>query len=140
MPLRRRRPRTSKFRRPVQRPAQVTARAVPVQLPGIWRDSEQRAVLRISGSGTALQWDLETNDRRFVLGFSTYAGGVYRASGHGSVAGDEVILTGRITSGDGFSINQPLSMTLIRDGQGLSGTTLGGARNVPFQVEFERSP
>lgn len=115
-------------------------RSAPVELPGTWGDSEQRAVLRISGSSTALHWELETNDRRFVLAFATYAGGLYRASGDGSVAGDNVVLTGRITSGDGFSINQPLTMTLTRDGRRLSGTALGGARNVPFQVEFVRSP
>jgi hypothetical protein len=122
--------------------SQVVARAAPVDLPGIWRESEQRAVLRITGNGSAVQWDLESNDRRFVLGFtfSAFAGGMYRASGKGSVAGDEVILTGRVVSGDGYSINLPVTMTLTRDERRLSGTILGGARNVPVKVEFERSP
>jgi hypothetical protein len=91
-------------------------------------------------SGTGVAWEYESFGSQGLAIASQYGdpGTVYRGAGIGTVEGDDVTLTGRLTVADPFS-RGPLTFRLKRSGSALKGTARGPA-NVPVDVEFVREP
>jgi hypothetical protein len=118
--------------------AAVDPRAHP--LDGRWRRvGAPSGSLTVRVSGTDVAWEYESFGSQGLAIVSQYGdpGTIYRGSGTGTVAGDDLTLTGRLTVGDPFS-RGPLTFRLTRSGSALKGTAQGPS-NVPVDVEFARS-
>lgn len=118
---------------PVTRGATVTSDTT-VSADGTWQDTAG-AVLKIA---VGLTWEFETHDHRLAA-LPSFPAGSYRASGTGIANGNDIVLTGQITSGDNPSLSRPVKLTLTRDGNALRGIVVGPRENV-FTVEFQRMP
>lgn len=97
-------------------------------LGGRWRQPGRDGTLDITYRGGALAWD-------YVRTNGPY--GTERASGTGSVSGDEISLVGQVVAGYGQSVGRAFNLLLRREGDRLVGT-FTGASNTPRTVVFER--
>jgi hypothetical protein len=102
--------------------------AGPVPLGGRWVQPGRDGTLDITSRGGRLEWE-------YTRVNSPY--GTERASGTGSINGDEISLVGQIVAGYGQSVGRSLHLTLKRDGARLVGTVFG-AYNSPRSVTFQR--
>src|SRR2546428_571413 len=75
---------------------------------GTWRDPDGRSVLKIAAASASLTWELETRDSRVAATASGHSSS-YRAAGTGTASNDEIVLKGRITGGDAYTMNRPLA-------------------------------
>lgn len=121
--------------------AAVSGAAAPEthRLDGRWhRVGAPSGSLTMHVSGTGVAWEYESFGSQGLAIASQYGdpGTVYRGAGIGTVEGDDITLTGRLTVADPFS-RGPLTFRLKRSGSALKGTARGPS-NVPVDVEFVR--
>ncbi len=112
-------------------PAAATpgAAAAPA-LAGLWYGRNGSTLDIRTAGGRQLYWEFEHRGDRVTT----------RATGTGSTTGERVSLTGRQTTGagyTGYSTHATYTFELTRDGDVLRGTSTG-PNNVPVNVEFTR--
>ncbi len=106
------------------RNALLTSVLVPGLVAG--HDRLQPTLEIRTAGGRQLYWEFE------------HPGGVTtRATGTGSTTGRQVSLSGRQTTGTGYSTHMTYTFELTRDGDTLGGTSMG-PNNLPVKVEFTR--